>query len=144
MPEFDANVLKHRLVQAPGLMQQRSTNDGYLDELEALYNHSARRKRLALNVPCPGGPAAPSELWRPFAWRSEVQGRKQTAVRRVTIALNDVQMDVVNLLLEQGLYGRDIEDVIVRALDRYLRTFTESEPLDVTGRLASGSRRTRR
>lgn len=65
-------------------------------------------------------------------------------MRRITIALNDVQIDVVNLLLEQGLYGRDVEDVIVRALDRCLRTFTEFEPLDITGRLARGSPRMQR
>lgn len=48
VPEFDPKVLKHRLAQAPALIQQRTNTEGYLDELEALYNYGAKRSRLPL------------------------------------------------------------------------------------------------
>lgn len=48
VPEFEPNVLKHRLAQAPALMQERTNTEGYLDELEALYNYGAKGKRMAL------------------------------------------------------------------------------------------------
>lgn len=49
VPEFDANILKHRFTQAPDMFQKRTSTEGYIDELEALYNYGAKRKRLALS-----------------------------------------------------------------------------------------------
>ena len=48
VPECDARVFKARLVQAPALMQKRTNTEGFLDELEGLYNYGAKGKRLAL------------------------------------------------------------------------------------------------
>lgn len=48
VPECDSKVLKYRLAQAPALMQRRTNTDGYLEEIEALYNHGAKSKRLSL------------------------------------------------------------------------------------------------
>jgi hypothetical protein len=48
VPEFDAKLLKHRFTQAPGLLQPRTSMEGYLDEVEALYNHGAKGRRVPL------------------------------------------------------------------------------------------------
>ena len=48
VPELDAEILKHRISKSPALLQRRTNVDGYLDELEALYNYGAKAKRLAL------------------------------------------------------------------------------------------------
>lgn len=48
VPEFDAKVLKHRLAQAPGMIQRQTNTEGYLAELEALYNYGAKGKRVSL------------------------------------------------------------------------------------------------
>lgn len=48
VPEYDPNVLKHRISKFPDLVQKRTNIEGYLDELEALYNYAAKAKRLSL------------------------------------------------------------------------------------------------
>lgn len=48
VPEFDANVLKHRISIRPDLLSKRSSTEGYMDELEALYNFGAKGRRLPL------------------------------------------------------------------------------------------------
>jgi len=48
VPECDPKVLKHRISQTPTLFQKRTSTEGYLEELEALYNYAAKGKRLPL------------------------------------------------------------------------------------------------
>jgi hypothetical protein len=47
-------------------------------------------------------------------------------VRRVTVVLNDAQADLVDQLVLLGIYGRDVEDVVLRALDRRLLALVEA------------------
>lgn len=46
-------------------------------------------------------------------------------MRRVSVVLNDAQADLADQLVSLGIYGRDVEDVILRALDRRLLAVIE-------------------
>jgi hypothetical protein len=48
VPEFDGARFNHRVALNPALMQKRSTVEGCLREIEALYNYGAKEKRLPL------------------------------------------------------------------------------------------------
>ena len=46
--EFDADLFIHRVTMNPTMMHKRGTYDEYLEEIEAIYNHLARGKRIPL------------------------------------------------------------------------------------------------
>lgn len=46
IPEFDIDVLCHRLKLHSGNMNHRGRKDEYLDEIEAIYNYMAKDKRM--------------------------------------------------------------------------------------------------
>jgi len=46
--EFDASVFKHRLSLHAAMLNKRSRQDEYLEEIEALYNYQARGNRIPL------------------------------------------------------------------------------------------------
>lgn len=48
VPECDAELLKHKIVKLPALIQRRNNREGYLEELDALYNYGAKAKRFPL------------------------------------------------------------------------------------------------
>lgn len=48
VPEFDAEVFKHKLTRFPGVIQSRPTWRECLEEIEALYNYQAKGKRAPI------------------------------------------------------------------------------------------------
>lgn len=48
VPEFDAELFKHRVKLNGAQMRRRSTRDDYLEEIDALYNYAAKGKRVPL------------------------------------------------------------------------------------------------
>ena len=48
VPEFKADVLKHRISQTPTIIKKRTNTEAYMDELESAYNYAAKGRRLPL------------------------------------------------------------------------------------------------
>lgn len=48
VPEFQPAVFLHRLGLYVGLMKRRTTQDGCLEEIETIYNHGAKDRRMPL------------------------------------------------------------------------------------------------
>jgi hypothetical protein len=50
IPEFDPSIFKTRIKSNPRMMKRRNTRDGYLEEIENVYNYMAKTNRLPVKA----------------------------------------------------------------------------------------------